>query len=82
MIQQASIWHRDETPGYDKGKKDLGFTRWRVLVMERTSQLAEITETEAVQRLHQYGLHDLGLDYEAGRTAEDVSTQLSRNRAS
>jgi hypothetical protein len=76
----ASIWHRDETPGYDKGKKDVGFTRWRVLIMERLAEKTEAGQDDAVSRIHSYGLRDLGLDYEKGVTAEDLATKLAKNK--
>lgn len=80
MAESANIWAKDETPGYDKGKKDLGFNRWRILIMERTAQLTENGEDDAVQRIHSYGLHQLGVDYDSGVTAEDLSQKLSKDR--
>ena len=79
-MASVNIWHRDETPGYDKGKKDLGFNRWRILVMERTAQLTEAGEQDAVARLQAYGLHNLGVDYDEGVTAETLSAKLSKDR--
>ena len=76
----VNIWAKDETPGYDKGKKDLGFNRWRILIMERTAQLTELGEDDAVQRLHLYGLKDLGIDYDTGVTAESLSQKLAKDR--
>lgn len=73
----ASIWHNDETPGFDKSKKDLGFNRWRILVMQRTAELTGKDEDDAVQKLHGYGLKDLGLDYDRGVTAEELATKLA-----
>jgi hypothetical protein len=79
-MTKVNIWHRDETPGFDKGKKDLGFNRWRILIMERTAELTQAGEQDAVQRLHQYGLQNLGIDYDSGVTAEDLSAKLSKDR--
>lgn len=74
----ASIWHNDEDAGYDKAKKDVGFTRWRVLVMERTAQLTGLGEDDAVSRINARGLHDFGLDYDKGVTAEEMAAILVR----
>lgn len=75
----ASIWHNDETPGYDKGKAHTSFSKWRVLVMERAGQLLG-SEDEAVLKMHDYGLRQLGLDYDGGVTAEDLATKLASNQ--
>lgn len=80
MADPVSIWSKDETPGFDKGKADLGFNRWRILIMERTAALTELGEDDAVQRLHGYGLHDLGVDYDTGVTAEALSQKLAKDR--
>lgn len=72
----ASIWHHDETPGYDKGKAETSFSKWRVLVMERAGQLIG-SEDEAVQKMHAYGLRQLGLDYDANVTAEALAAKLA-----
>lgn len=76
-MTKANIWHQEETPGYDKCKREMGFNRWRILVVERTAQLTGIDEDDAVQRLHAYGLNALGLDYENLVTAEDLSQKLA-----
>lgn len=80
MAEAVSIWSKDETPGYEKGKADLGFNRWRILVMERTAQITEAGEDDAVQRLHQYGLTGLGIDYDNNVTAETLSQRLSKDK--
>lgn len=80
MADGVNIWHREETPGYDKGKKDLGFNRWRILIMERVAQLTEAGEDDAVQRIQAYGLHDLGVDYDSGVTAQELADKLSKDR--
>lgn len=72
----ASIWHHDETPGYDKGKAHTSFSKWRVLVMERAGQLIG-SEDDAVLKMHAYGLRQLGLDYDQGVTAEDLAVKLA-----
>lgn len=77
-MSNASIWHKDETPGYDKGKADVGFSRWRVLVMESTAEQAGIDEADAVSLMHSYGLQQMGLDYEDGMTAQALGAKLSR----
>lgn len=76
----VNIWSKDETPGYDKAKKDLGFNRWRILVMERTAQLTQAGEEDAVARLHAYGLQDLGINYDDGMTAETLSQTLAKDK--
>lgn len=73
----ASIWHNTETPGFDKNKSNVGFTRWRVLVMQRTAELTGLGEDDAVKRIHDYGLAQLGVDYDSNITAEDLSQTLS-----
>lgn len=75
----ASIWSKDETPGYDKGKADLGFHRWRILAIERLDQLTQAGEDDAIARLHQYGLQDLGINYDDGVTAEALASKLSKD---
>ena len=80
VSEKASIWHSNETPGYDRSKKDIGFHRWRILIMERTAQLTENGESDAVQRLHKYGLQALGIDYDTGVTAEQLADKLSKDR--
>ena len=77
MVAKVNIWHRDETPGFDKTKREMGFNRWRILVVERTAQLTGNGTDDAVQRLHAYGLKALGLDYENLVTAEDLSQKLA-----
>jgi hypothetical protein len=71
----VNIWHSSETPGYHKTKANMGFNRWRILIVERTDQLT--SRDDAVSRLHQYGLKQLGLDYENQVTAEEVSQKLA-----
>lgn len=73
----ANIWHNSETPGFDKGKREVGFTRWRVLVMQRTAELTELGEDDAVKRIHDYGLAQLGIAYDGNTTAEDLAQTLS-----
>lgn len=73
----ANIWHQDETPGYDKGKKDTSFSKWRVLVMERAGQLMPGGEDAAVLKMHDYSLRQLGLDYDQGVTAEELAAKLA-----
>lgn len=79
-MTQASIWHKDETPGYDKAKADTTFSKWRVLVMERLAQKTEAGEDDAVQRMHGYSLRQLGLDYDKGVTAEQLVDKLAKDR--
>lgn len=76
-MTKVNIWHQEETPGYDKCKREMGFNRWRILVVERITQLTGIDEDDAVRRLHAYGLKALGLDYENLVTAEDLSQKLA-----
>lgn len=77
-MNSASIWHKDEVPGFDKGKADVGFSRWRVLVMESTAEKGNFDTSVAVSRMHAYGLKKMGLDYENGVTAEALGQQLSK----
>jgi len=74
----ASIWHNDEKPGYDKGKADTSFSKWRVLVMERTAQLTGKDENDAVTRMRHYGQKQMGLDFDGGMTAEQLASRLAQ----
>jgi hypothetical protein len=72
----VNIWHSNETPGYERSKANIGFNRWRILIVERIGQLTN--KDDAVERLHKYGLKQLGLDYENQVTAESVAQKLSK----
>jgi hypothetical protein len=72
-----SIWHTDEIQGYDLGKAETSFTKWRVLIMERLAEIWNVDEMVAVRRINEHGLHALGLDYDQGLTAEQVAQNLA-----
>jgi len=74
----ASIWHNDEKPGYLKGKAHTSYSKWRVLVMERTAQLTGLSENDAVTRMHTYGQKQMGLDFDKGVTAEELAQKLAQ----
>lgn len=74
----ASIWHNDEQPGYDKGKAHTSFSKWRVLVMDRTAELIGGNWMQARDRMHLYGLNQLGIDYDDNLTAEDLAQKLAQ----
>ncbi len=73
----VNIWHNEETPGYNKSKRHTAFSKWRVLVMERLGQLNGQGEDAAVQRMHAYGLTQLGVDYDNNVTAEELAAKLA-----
>jgi len=73
-----NIWHNEETPGYEKGKAHTSFSKWRVLVVDRTSELTGAGDDDSVARLHRYGKAQLGIAYEDNMTAEELAQILAR----
>jgi hypothetical protein len=74
----VSIWQKDREPNYNMSKRDLSFSTWRVLVMERTGQLLKSNDNIGAERMLSYGTGKLGQDYEDNVTAEDMAVRLAR----
>jgi hypothetical protein len=74
----ANIWeiHNAESP--HQGKAQTSFTKWRVLAYDRIQELTGLSEHDAGMRLHNRGLHQLGLDYDSGMTADQLAIELTR----
>lgn len=79
MTNKANIWHHNEVPGYDRNKSNIGFNRWRILILERVAQITLLGQDDAVARLHDYGLEQLGCDYDDQVTAEEISQKLAHD---
>ena len=45
--------------------------------MQRTAELTGLGEDDAVKRINDYGLAQLGIAYDGNTTAEDLSQTLS-----
>lgn len=72
-----SIWAQETLQGYNVGKADTSFTKWRVLIMDRLAEIWSVDQEVAVRRLHQHGLYQLGIDFDNGVTAEDLAQKLA-----
>lgn len=74
----TNIWETNQTDSYNQGKSQTSFTKWRVLVMDRVAELTGRGQEGAVQRLHERRLHQLGLDYDSGMTAEELAQEIAK----
>jgi hypothetical protein len=73
-----SIWDNTVEPSYDLAKQDVAFSQWRVAVMDCLTSLSGKDQTDSVQKMHQYGLAQLGLDYEDNVTAQELASKLNK----
>lgn len=73
----ASIWHNEETPGFDKSKKDTSFSKWRMIVIEK--MVADgVDRDDALDRLQSFTLTEIGLAYDSNTTAEEMAAKCMR----
>jgi hypothetical protein len=73
----ASIWHSEETPGFDKSKKNTSFSKWKMIVVEKLVTDG-VDRDEALDRLQSFTLVEIGLNYDNNMTAEEMAAKCMR----
>lgn len=72
-----SIWASRSVPAGDQTKATTSYSRWRYLVGERLGELLGDQDL-AYQRIHEYGVRQLGIDFDDQLSVDQMADKLSK----